>query len=137
MERRWLLIVGGSLMAALGVVRGVGGLALLLRGPALDPNIRASAGATALLGGVLLVLGLLLVVAALGVFRGLCGYWRLGLIATAAFVVDGAINGLLLYGRLGAGGTVANLVAAVLIIAALLLGRSALRAPGRRHPPQG
>ena len=114
-------------MAALGVVRGAGGLALVLEGPALDPDIQASAGAASLVGGVLLALGLLLVVAAVGVFRRLRAFWMLGIVATLAFVVDGAINGLLLYGRPGAGGSVANLAAAALIIGSLVLGRSALR----------
>ncbi len=131
MRRELFLTAAAALMAALGVVRGAGGLALLLEGPALDPNIRAGATATALLGAVLLGLGLLLVVAAIGVFRRLRGFWLLGILAAPAFVVDGTINGFVLYGRPGAGGTVANLAAAGLIIGSLLLGRSALRSSGR------
>lgn len=126
MQARWYLIAAGALMAALGLVRGAGGLALVLRGPALDPAIRVGAGAAALVGGVLLLLGLLLLVAAIGVLRRARRFWWLGLVATLAFVVDGLINGLVLYGRPGAGGTAANLIAAALIVAGLILGRSAL-----------
>lgn len=131
MQQRWFLLAAGALMAALGLVRGAGGLALVLRGPAIDPAIRAGSSTTALLGGVLLLLGLLLLVAAVGVFRRARRFWWLGLAATIAFVIDGLINGLLLYGRPGAGGTAANLVVALLIIAGLILGRPSLRAGGR------
>jgi len=131
MQARWFLLAAGALMLALGFVRGGGGLALLLRGPALDPAIRAGAGTTALLGGALLLLGLLLLVAAIGVLRRARRFWWLGLVATLAFVIDGLINGLVLYGRPGAGGTAANLVAAALIVAGLILGRPALGGGGR------
>jgi len=132
MRQRWFLLAAAALMAALGFVRGGGGLALVLRGPALDPAIRAGSGATALVGGALLLLGLLLLVAAVGVFRRARRFWWLGLVATIAFVVDGLINGLVLYGRPGAGGTAANLVAAILILACLALGRAGLSTAGRR-----
>jgi hypothetical protein len=130
-RQQLFLTAGAALMAALGVVRAAGGLALLLRGPALDPAIQASASAAALVGGVLLILGLLLLVAALGVFRHSRAFWMLGVVASIAFVVDGVVNGLVLYGRPGAGGTVANLIAALLILGALGFGRSALRGSGR------
>jgi lysylphosphatidylglycerol synthetase-like protein (DUF2156 family) len=126
MQAKWFLIAAGALMAALGLLRGGGGAALLLRGPALDPAIRAGSGAVALVGGALLLLGLLLLVAAIGVFRRARRFWWLGLIVTIAFAIDGLINGLVLYGRPGAGGTAANLVVAMLILICLALGRAGL-----------
>jgi hypothetical protein len=52
-------------------------------------------------------------------------FWILGIAATVPFVIDGAINGYFLFGRPGEGGTIANIVAAILIIGCLWVGRSA------------
>jgi hypothetical protein len=114
-------------MVLLGVARGAGGLVLVSRGAAVDSNIQATAAAVTTVGTVLLVLGLVHVVAAVGVFRRLRWAWLLGIISTVAFVIDGAINGSLLYGRPGDRGTVVNVLVAVLITTCLFLGRSALR----------
>ncbi len=128
MAKRRYLIVGGVLMVLLGLARGAGGLVLLLRGAATDPNIRASASGVAGVGVALSLLGLVLIVAAVGVLRRNRRLWLVGMASTVAFVIDGAINGYVLYGRPGIGGTLANGIAAALILACLLAGRRALRA---------
>lgn len=96
MQKRWLLIVGGVLMALLGLARGAGGVALLARGTAADPRIQATDATVQLAGAFLLLLGLVLVVSAAGVFIRRPSFWLAGMICTIAFVVDGAINGHLL-----------------------------------------
>ena len=127
MQRHWYLIIGSVLMILLGLARGLGGLALLTQGAAADPNIQATGSAVSTVGVVLLLLGLALVAAAIGVCRRLHSFWLVGVICTVAFVADGAINGYVLYGRPGAQGTIVNVVAAALILTCLLLGKSALR----------
>ncbi len=127
MHERWYLIIGGVLMTLLGLARGVGGLALLTQGVAADPNIQATDIAVSMVGAFLLLLGLVLVVAAVGVIRKRHSFWLVGVICIMTFVVDGAVNGFVLYGRAGNQGTIINVIAAALILACLLLGKSALR----------
>jgi len=112
-------------MALLGLARGAGGVVLLSRRSAADTNIHAPSGAIIAVGAALLLLGLVLTVSAVGVFRGQRRFWRLGIICTIAFVVDGGINGAVLYGRPGDGGTIANVIVAALILACLFLGKGA------------
>lgn len=124
------LYAGGVLMAIVGLVRGTGGVTLLLRGAAADERIHA-AGATVVAAGVtLVVLGLALVAAAVGVLRRGRTAWLAGVILTLAFVMGGALNGLALYGRPQTAGTVANVLAAAVIIGCLWRGRGALEADG-------
>lgn len=127
MQRSRFLIVGGVLMALLGLARGAGGLVLLTRGAAADPNIQGTGVAIKVVGALLVLLGAALVVAAAGIIRRLTSFWLAGMICTVAFVVDGAINGYLLYGRPGDRGTVINAGVAALILACLLAGKVALR----------
>ena len=127
MSARVILSLGAVLMLLLGLARGLGGLLLLIQGSATDPNISATANAVSIVGTILLLLGTALVVAAIGVWRRIRRFWLFGIVCTILFVVDGAINGYMLYGRPGQGGTLVNVTVAVLILVCLHLGRSALR----------
>lgn len=122
---RGLLVFAGVLMLLLGLVRGLGGALLLVRGPGLDPAILASAPVARLLGALLLGVGLALVAGGIGLFRGRPRAVRFGVVATLVFVLDGLLNGLILYGRPTAGGTFINLGVATTILALLLLGTAA------------
>ena len=117
-------------MVLLGLVRGIGGFVLLTHGSAADPGIRATETATWIVGVMLLLVSLSLIVAGVGVSLRRRALWVVGLACTVAFVIDGAINGWALYGRPGAGGTIANAIVALIILACLLAGRPAL--PTRR-----
>ena len=128
MTARVLLNIGAVLMVLLGLARGAGGVILLMQGPAADSTIRASAGAVSLVSAFLVLVGLALVGAAVGVFRRLRRFWLFGLICTVVFVIDGAINGYVLYGRPGGRGTLVNVILAALILGCLLAGKDALRA---------
>ena len=126
MGERVVLLIGGCLMALLGLARGAGGLALLVRGASVDPKIHAPATAVTVVGLGLVVVGLLLVVAAIGVLRHRRTSWSLGLWSVILFVIGGAVNGTVLYGRPGGQGTIANVVVAGVIAACLHLGKRAL-----------
>lgn len=122
-------------MALLGAVRGAGGGLLLLRGPALDPAINAPMPAVRLVGVFLVLIGVAEIIAAIGVFQLKRPGWNLGIAATVAFVIDGLVNGYVLYGAPGAG-TMLNLLVAVVIIGALLIGRPALASEPERSAPE-
>ncbi len=133
MQKQLFLIVGSVLMILLGLARGVGGFVLLTKGAATDPNIQATGSAVSTVGIFLLVLGLALVVAAVGVLRRRYSFWLVGAICTVAFVVDGVINGYVLYGQPGDQGTIVNVIAAAFILACLLFGKDALRNGAAQH----
>jgi len=125
MKPRKALRLAGVLMILLGLARTAGGVVLLSQGAAADPNIRASDSTCAAVGGFLLALGAGLIVSAVGVLRGRRRAWLLGIIFTVAFVVDGMVNGYLLYGRPGDQGTIVNVIAATLILICLFVGARA------------
>lgn len=123
--------LGAALMMFLGLVRAAGGVMLLTSGASIDSRIQANEPTVTLVGAGLLVLGLALVVSAMGVLlRRSRFFWTVGIACTVAFVIDGAINGSLLYGRPGDQGTVVNVILAALILICLKRGASAL-------PPRG
>ena len=130
MNPRRILTLAGVLMILLGLARSAGGIVLLSQGAAADPSIRASDATCAAVGGFLLALGAGLILSAVGVLRRHRRAWLLGIGFTVAFVVDGMVNGYLLYGRPGDQGTVVNVVAATLILICLFAGAKALDAAG-------
>lgn len=134
MKARRYLQAGGALMILLGLIRGAGGAALLSRGAAADAAIHAGKAAVFAVGLSLALLGMLLVVAGVGVIRRRRLYWLVGAVATIAFVLGGLMNGTVLYGRPGGAGTALNVVAAGAIIACLWLGRGALEGVRKEGP---
>lgn len=131
-RHRRFLTAAGVMMVLLGVARGAGGVALVARGGAVDPKIEAGTAAVVSAGASLLLLGALLVVAGVGVIMRRRTAWVLGALATIAFVMGGAVNGTVLYGKPAVAGTAINVVAAAAIIACLLAGRGALRVEAAR-----
>lgn len=121
------LRLGAVLALLLGLVRAAGGAVLVATGPDLDPAIRATPAATAATGGVLVLLGAFLVVTAIGVLRRRRSALPWIVAGVVAFVIDGVVNGAVLYGRPGHGGTLANVAAATVILSLLFAGRSAVR----------
>ena len=71
----------------------------------------------------LILIGIIEIISAVGVYFLKRKYWLLGIFVTVLFVIDGAVNGYFLFGKPGDQGTVVNLIAAVIIITLLLLGK--------------
>lgn len=125
-RERYALIVAGILMLLLGIARGAGGVVLLVKGAAADPRIHAGGPIVAVVGLILTLLGAGLVAAAIGVLRSGSRSWRWGGWLVVAFVLDGVLNGAVLYGQPGEEGTGVNVLAALLILMFLYLGRGRL-----------
>jgi hypothetical protein len=134
---RFALMVGSVLLLLLGLARGSGGVILLLHGHAADARILASEPVVSRLAVGLVVIGLLVIVSAIGIMRGKAGFWFLGVIGTILFVIDGAINGYFLYGSPGEAGTAVNVVASLIILAALFRGRKILTSVDQWRNPTG
>jgi hypothetical protein len=125
MKRPKFIIISAVLMILLGLARGIGGITLLIQGKNTLSNIIASENIIQILAIGLILIGLLEIISAIGIWRLNRTFWILGIIVTIAFVIDGAINGHFLFGRSGDQGTIVNSIAAILIISCLLLGRRA------------
>ena len=123
------LLIGGILMILLGLARGAGGVILLLHGGETLENIIASPEAVRMVAVGLITIGVLEVISAIGVFLRKRRMWILGFVVTVAFVIDGAINGYILFGRPGDQGTLVNSIIALLIIVCLMMGRRAFIKP--------
>lgn len=119
------IIIGAVLMILLGLLRGIGGVTLLIQGKNMLPNIIASENIITILAIGLILIGLFEIISAIGILRLKRIFWISGIVITIAFVIDGAINGYFLFGKPGNRGTMVNSIVAILIIGCLLIGRKA------------
>jgi len=105
----------------------MGGTLLFLHGSALDPAIAARPAVAVGVAWGLIGIGVLAVASGVVALLGLRGAVPLGVVTVLAFLIDGALNGWLLFGRPGAAGTALNLAAGALIVGLLWAGRRPLR----------
>ena len=121
-----LLCAASALMFVFGIARGIGGIINLLS----DENILAFfSSSTALL--VLLVVGFILLsaatfITAIAIFEHDKKYLSAGIILTLSLVFSGAIRGFFSSGKSMDQGTIINIIAAVIIISLLMLGKRTL-----------
>ena len=120
------LIIAAVLMIILGLARGIGGIILLLEGKSTLPDIKTNETVLIFLAVGLIIIGVMEIITAVGIYLLKKKFWLLGIIITVLFVIDGAINGYFLFGRPGAQGTVVNLIAAIIIITFLLLSKKSI-----------
>ena len=118
-----VILISVVLMMLLGIARGLGGVVLIINGKEAVPESALSQSVMTVLGILLLVICVLEIVAAVGVYVLNKKMWYAGIITTILFLFDGMLNGYLLYGSPQAPGTAANFVYALIIIAFLLLSR--------------
>ena len=121
------LIIAAILMIFLGSARLLGGITLLLQGKTTLPDIKTNETVLIFLAIGLILIGLIEIISAVGIYFLKRKYWLLGIFVTVLFVIDGAINGYFLFGKPGDQGTVINLIAALIIITFLLLGKKSLQ----------
>jgi hypothetical protein len=117
----------GVLLVALGIARGFGGTLLLLHGSAPDPAIAAAPAVVSGVGWGLVAIGILALVGGVAALLVRPAAVVLGPVAIVAFLIDGALNGWLLFGGPQPVGTALNLAVAALIAGLLVAGRGAIR----------
>ena len=120
--------IGASLLALLGLARGLGGLLLIIQGRAALPASSSNDATMRGIGVGLVFVALLAIAAAVRLFRLLQSGLPLTGVALLAFLAGGLLNGSLLFGRPTDAGTIVNVLASVVIAAFVFLGRGALRA---------
>lgn len=127
--KNWL-IISAVIMIIVGVLRAVGGIALLTKGNHLDTEVPIIASDMqiyiAAIG--LLIIGILLVYASINLVRKYSKKsWNLCWIVLILFILGGLLNGYLLFGQPLDQGQKINLTAAILVGLFLFLGKSALK----------
>jgi hypothetical protein len=122
------LALASVLLLLLGLARGYGGLALVRHGASAVGSDRISDRVATLLGMGLIAVSFAALMASVGIMRRRVWGWRLGMIVPVVFVLDGVLNGFLLFGRPGGRGTLINVAAAALIIYCLWVVRATHRA---------
>jgi hypothetical protein len=118
MKNRYQVAISSLLMIFIGLFRSIGGISLLLGGDQLDTKvpILASAGQLNGVGIGLLTVGILLIVSAAYFWRRLTRRsWLLCWIALIIFLLDGLVDGFILFGQPLAQGQIINLSAAIII----------------------
>lgn len=117
------VLAASLLMIILGLARGSGGVILLLEGRNVLPHALVKDSTITLLAVWLLLIVVMELVSAIGIYLLKRVYWIIGIITSALFVINGMVNGYLLSGQPGDMGTTVNVVFAALIILFLYLSR--------------
>lgn len=121
--RHWATTTAAILLLLLGLARGAGGVVLAVQGPATVDSLRVTLPTARLLGAGLIAVAALAIVAAASLLRQKPGALRLTLGVLLLFLLDGALNGSLLFGRPDDAGSLVNLAAAAIIGALAVAGR--------------
>jgi len=122
----WLYI-GSIGLILLGIARGTGGIILLSQGSTTLDTITATPQTVAVIGWGLVIIGLMALMAGIGILRkNRLALW-IGIVTLTLFVSDGIMNGFLLFGRPSTGGTIVNIAVAGLLFLSLWNGREALQ----------
>lgn len=127
--KNWL-IISAVIMIIVGVLRAVGGIALLAKGNRLDTEIPivASDMQIYVVSIGLMIIGFLLVYASINlVIKCSKMSWNLCWTALILFLLGGLLNGYLMFGQPLDQGQKINFTAAILVGLFLILGKSALK----------
>lgn len=130
MKKKYWLFVAAILMILIGILRGSGGMALLIRGRQLETTVPiiASDGALIIVAIGLLIVALLLILTAINLMKNKSTTsWHLSWIVLIFFFLDGLLNGYLLFGQPLDQGQRINIIAVILVGILLFLGKPALQ----------
>ena len=128
-KKRTFIIIASVVMLLIGILRGKGGILLLINGNqvALDPPIMAGSLVARCCGAGLIAVLVVFVVSAFKLLKhnSLSG-WNLSWIGMVIFLLGGLLNGFLLFGNPFVQDQVINFGASAIILLCLLAGRPAV-----------
>ncbi len=130
MKRKYWLIASAIFLILIGVLRASGGLALLMKGKQLETGVPivASDFQIIIVAIGLLMIGVLLVLAAISLIRKYSfNIWLSCWLVLILFLLDGLLNGYLLFGQPLDQGQRINIIAVILIGILLFLGKPGLK----------
>lgn len=129
MKPRVYLKVAAAIMLIVGLLRGFGGILLLMKGNnlAVEPAIQASNLISRICGAGLIILMIIFSYAAILLFRnknnrGITMAW----LGIGVFLVGGILNGYLLFGNPFVQDQIINIVSSLIIGVLLFLGKKSL-----------
>lgn len=128
--KKYALTIASFLMIIIGLLRGMGGLALLADRENLDlslPLTASPAEADAAAYSLLVVCGLLVASGLSLTVRRIRATWRLSWASVLLFLIGGAVNGFLLFGHPLSSGQILNLAISCMIGACLFIGKERIR----------
>lgn len=128
--KKYALTIASFLMIIVGLLRGMGGVALLTDRENLDLGLPLTASPTEADAAAysLLVVCFLLVVSGLWLtIRRIRVTWWLSWISVLLFLIGGAVNGFLLFGHPLSAGQMLNLAISCVIGACLFMGKERIR----------
>jgi hypothetical protein len=130
MKKNAFLIGGSVVMIILGILRGLGGISLLLKGNALHTDLPIVASFTQVKAVALGLVGVLLISSAIYlIIRKTKRNWNYCMTVLLLFFASGALNGLLLFGHPLDKGQMINIIAVLICCMILYLGRPSLSNP--------
>ena len=132
MKKYWLAIAA-LIMTLIGLLRAVGGIALIMKGKQLDTGTPIMASETQILlaSAGLLIVGFFLIYAGINLLRKPAPLsWSISWLALILFFIGGLLNGYLLFGQPLDQGQKINLIALILAGLFLFLGKSSLKTEG-------
>ncbi|MBK8883986.1 MAG: hypothetical protein IPN67_16885 [Bacteroidales bacterium] len=130
MKRKHLLVTASIFLILTGILRGIGGIALLIKGSQLATNITIIANVLQirLVAIGLISLCALLIYAGINLLRkNTYRSWYFCFILLCLFLLGGALNGYILFGHPVDQGQTTNFLAVIIIGLLLILGRPALK----------
>jgi hypothetical protein len=117
-------------MILVGIFRGTGGFLLIIQGKMVNTGleISASGNQTVIAGTGLIIVLILFLISAFFLLKDQSKTgWNTGWIAITFFILDGLLNGYLLFGAPRMQGQLINVIVGILIGISLILGRKALK----------
>ncbi|MFN8241402.1 MAG: hypothetical protein U0X39_11735 [Bacteroidales bacterium] len=125
-----MLMIAGVLMIFVGALRGFGGL-ILLSNPEKSlaaGTFSASPAQIVVIGiGLVIIMVLLIVTAYSLITKQTRWWWVASWVVLGLFLLDGLLNGFLLFGKPNLNGQSINFTAALLVAVNLMFGREALK----------
>ena len=121
-----LLFTLAGLIFMLGITRGIGGIIYLLSDDKTLEALSSSVTLVAFLAISFILLSAASFITAIAIFENNKKYLLSGVILTIIFVVSGVINRNLLFGDTTIQETIINIIAIVIIISLLILGKKAI-----------
>lgn len=130
MKRKYWLVIAAFIMILIGLLRGIGGTTLLLKGNHVDTNIpiMATSLQIKLVAYGLLLICLLFIYGSISLIRKYSKRsWNYCWLVLFIFLLGGLLNGYLLYGKPLEQGQMINFISVFIVSAFLFLGKPALK----------
>lgn len=130
MKRKYWLIVASIIMIIIGLLRGLGGISLLLKGNQLNTASPIIANKTQIIivaFGLLLICGLLIYASIHLIRKYLRKSWNFCWIILVLFLIDGLLNGFILFGQPLDQGQKINVIAVLIVGLFLVIGKPSLK----------